>query len=132
MDRQFIQSLRVPSFSLSLRYGDIADIRIQRIWRISRSVYDLLKKWPDTGSFADIARQVYTAKEFKDILMDILRLYNQETRMLSRSIRLLPPFNSAMSSVAETLFQAMESVTEGMADTYTTHLFGDEAPYAKT
>ncbi len=132
VDKQFIQSLRIPSFSLSVRYGDIADIRIQRIWRISRAVYELLREWPDTGSFADIVRKVYTGKEFKDIIMDILRLYNQETRMLSHSIRLIPPFNSAMSSLAETLFQAMESVTEGMADTYTTQLFGDKTFYAET
>jgi len=132
VDKQFIQSLRIPSFSLSVRYGDIADIRIQRIWRISRAVYELLREWPDTGSFADIVRKVYTGKEFKDIIMDILRLYNQETRMLSHSIRLIPPFNSAMSSLAETLFQAMESVTEGMADTYTTLLFGDKTFYAET
>ena len=132
VDKQFIRNLRIPSFAMSVRYGDIADIRIQRIWRISRTVYDLLQKWPDTGSFSDIVRNVYTGKEFKTIIMDILRLYNEETRMLSRSIRLIPPFNSAMSSVTETLFQAMESVTEGMADTYTTQLFGDKACYAET
>jgi len=132
VDKRFIQSLRIPSFSLSVRYGDIADIRIQRIWRISRAVYELLREWPDTGSFADIVRKVYTRKEFKDIILDILRLYNQETRMLSHSIRLIPPFNSAMSSLSETLFQAMESVTEGMADTYTAQLFGDKTFYAET
>jgi hypothetical protein len=132
VDKRFLQSLRIPSFSLSVRYGDIADIRIQRIWRISRAVYELLREWPDTGSFADIVRKVYTGKEFKDIIMDILRLYNQETRMLSHSIRLIPPFNSAMSSLAETLFQAMESVTEDMADTYTSQLFGDKTFYDET
>jgi hypothetical protein len=132
VDKQFIQSLRIPSFSLAVRYGDIADIRIQRIWRISRAVYELLREWPDTGSFADIVRKVYSGKEFKEIIMDILRLYNQETRMLSHSIRLIPPFNSAMSSVTETLFQAMESVTEDVADTYTTQLFGDNTLYAET
>ena len=132
VDKQFLQSLRIPSFSLSVRYGDIADIRIQRIWRISRAVYELLREWPDTGSFADIVRKVYSGKEFKDIIMDILRLYNQETRMLSHSIRLIPPFNSAMSSLTETLFQAMESVTEDVADTYTTQLFGDNTLYAET
>ena len=132
VDKQFIKSLRIPSISLSVRYGDIADIRIQRIWRISRAVYELLREWPDTGSFADIVRKVYTGKEFKAIIMDILRLYNQETRMLSHSIRLIPPFNSAMSSLSETLFQSMDSVTESMADTYTTQLFGDKAFYAET
>lgn len=132
VDKQFIHRLRIPSFTLSVRYGDIADIRIQRIWRISKTVYDLLQNWPDTGSFAYIVRKVYTGQKFKDIIMDILRLYNQETRMLSHSIRLIPPFNSAMNSLAETLFQAMESVTESLADTYTTQLFGEKTFYAET
>jgi hypothetical protein len=126
VDKQFIQMLRIPSFSVRMRYGDIADIRIRRIWRISRTVYDLLRTWPDTASYADRVRHVYTDKEFRGIIMDILRLYNEETRMLSRSIRLIPPFNNAMTSLTELLFQAMESVTEGMADTCTTQLFGEK------
>jgi len=126
VDKQFIQMLRIPSFSLCVRYGDIADIRIRRIWRISRTVYDLLRTWPDTASYAVRVRHVYTDKEFRGIIIDILRLYNEETRMLSRSIRLIPPFNNAMTSLTETLFQAMESVTEGMADTCTMQLFGEK------
>jgi len=132
VDKQFIQSLRIPSFSLTVRYGDIADIRIQRIWKLSRIVYDLLHQWPDTASFSEVVRKVYTGQEFKDIIVEILRLYNQETHMLSHSIKLIPPFNRAMNSVAEMLFQAMENVTEGMADTYTVKLFGDKNVYVQT
>jgi hypothetical protein len=126
VDKQFIQDLRIPSFSLSVRYGDIADIRIQRIWRISRTVYELLQQWPDTASFKDVVRKVYTGKEFKHIITDILHLYNQETRMLGNSIRLLPPFNNTMRSMSEIFFQAMEDVTESLADAYTVRLFREE------
>ena len=130
VDTAFLKNLKIPSFSKTVRYNDIADIRIRRIWRISRTVYDLLKNWPDSAAFADAVRNAYTEREFNEVITDILHLYNQETRMLGRSLRLLPPFNRAMSSFSVALFQAMEEATEGMADTYARKLFGDVKVYA--
>jgi hypothetical protein len=130
VDKAFLENLLIPSFSLSVRYGDIADIRIQRIWRISKAVYDLLKNWPESSTFVDAVRNAYTEREFKEVLMDILRLYNEETRMLDRSLVLLPPLSLAMSSFSGALFQAMDEATEGMADTYTKIIFGDINVYA--
>jgi hypothetical protein len=75
-------------------------------------------------------RNAYTEREFNEVITDILHLYNQETRMLGRSLRLLPPFSRAMSSFSGALFQAMEEATEGMADTYARKLFGDIKAYA--
>ncbi|HET6365084.1 MAG TPA: hypothetical protein VFG02_08535 [Nitrospirota bacterium] len=130
VDKTFLDNLLIPSFSLSVRYSDFADIRIQRIWRISRTVYTLLANWRDTASFTDAARKAYTGDKFKEILAEILHLYNQETRMLSKSIRLFSPFNKAVSTYVENLFQAMEETTEDMADIYTKKIFGDEIVYA--
>jgi hypothetical protein len=130
VDKTFLENLLIPSFSLTVRYSDFADIRIQRIWRISRTVYTLLANWRDTSSFTDATRNAYTVNEFKDILAEILHLYNQETRMLSKSIRIFPPFNKAVSTYVETLFQAMEETTEDMADIYAKKIFGDKIVYA--
>jgi hypothetical protein len=114
-----------------VRYSDFADIRIQRIWRISRTVYTLLAHWRDTASFTDAVRNAYTGKAFKEILAEILHLYNQETRMLSKSIKLFSPFNKAVNTYVETLFQAMEETTEDIADIYTKKIFGDKIVYAE-
>ena len=130
VDAAFLKNLKIPSFSKSVRYDDIADIRIQRIWRISRTVYDLLKNWPDSATFADAVRNAYTEREFNEVITGVLHLYNQETRMLGRSLRLLPPFSRAMNSFTGALFQAMEEATDGMADTYARKLFGDVKVYA--
>ena len=131
VDRAFLGNLLIPSFSFSLRYSDFADIRIQRIWLISRTVYNLLGHWRDTSSFADAVRNAYTGKKFKEILAEILHLYNQETRMLSKSIRLFSPFNKAVSTYVETLYQAMEETSETVADIYTKKIFGDASVYAE-
>jgi len=130
VDKAFVDHLMIPSFSLVVRYGDIADVRIQRIWRISRVVYDLLKRWPDGASFVDAVRSAYREAEFRDILLEILHLYNQETRMLTHSLKLLPPLNKAMNSFAETLFQAMEETATAITDGYTHTLYGDRNVHA--
>jgi hypothetical protein len=131
IDKAFLEGLLIPSFSLSVRYSDFADIRIQRIWRISRTVYNLLDHWRDAASFTDAVRKAYTGKEFKEIVAEILHLYNQETRMLSKSIRLFSPFNKAVNTYVETLYQAMEETSEDMADIYTKKIFGDKYVYAE-
>jgi hypothetical protein len=129
IDRVFLNRLPLSS-SFVVCYSDFADIRIQRIWRISKTVYALLKNWPDTVSFTDAVRQAYTGNTFKGIIAEILHLYNQETRMLGKSLRLLPPFNRAAQKCTETLFQAMEEVTEDIAEQYARKIFGDRKVYA--
>ncbi len=128
IDKSFLDNLLIPSFSISVRYSDFADIRIQRIWRISRTVYALLQKWPDTAPFTDAVRNAYPGKEFKGILAEILHLYNQETRMLSHAIR--SPFTKTIHTYVETLFQAMEQVTGELTDIYTNKIYGDKIIYA--
>lgn len=128
VDKAFLSNLPIPS-SFLVRYSDFADIRIQRIGRISKSVYAILKNWPDTASFTDAVRSAYTGITFKEIVAEILHLYSQETRMLSKSMRLLSPFNRALQNYTETLFQAMEEVAEDIAELYTRKIFGDEKVY---
>jgi hypothetical protein len=123
IDKTFLDSLAIPSFAMTVHYSDFADIRIRRIWRIARTVYVLLEKWPAPASFTDAVRNSYTEKEFKDILVEILHLYNLETRMLGDAIR--SPFHTAIISYLESLFESMESVIEDLADTYTRNIFGD-------
>ncbi len=128
IDKHFLDNLIVPSFTISVHYGDFADIRIRRIWRIARSVYDILSEWPETASFSEAIRNAYTEKEFKDILSEILHLYNLETRTLGESIR--SPFHSAITAYCEALYKAMEEATEDLAETCSRKLFGDKTVHA--
>ncbi len=123
VDRAFLKSLHIPSFALSVKYGDIADIRIRRIWRIARTVYRLLENWPEGKLFDAVARDAYTMDQFKAVILDILSLYSEETRMLSESLKVLPPFQGVIGSATQALFQAMEDAKEGIADAYVQKLF---------
>ncbi len=124
IDKKFLDSLMVPSFSFSVHYSDFADIRIQRIWRIARSVYAFLEKWPDGAPFADAAKKAYQGNAFKELIAEILHLYNLETRMLGDAIR--SPFRKTINAYVEALFHAMEETTEELANDYTKEIYGDE------
>ena len=128
IDKAFLDNLMIPSFSISVHYSDFADIRLRRIWRISKTVYALLGKWPDGGTFADTAKKTYSEKEFKDIIVDILRLYSLETRMLGDAIH--SPFRRAVGAYIETLFHAMEEATDELANDYTKKIYGVAAEQA--
>lgn len=128
IDKQFLDGLSVPSFTVAVRYSDIADIRIQRIWRISRTVYSLLPNWPEQGGFCDAVRSTYTAGEFRAMIIEILHLYNLETRTLGEAIR--SPFHKSVAAYTESLFEAMELAMEELADAYSMRVFGDKLRYA--
>jgi len=130
VDKIFLNKLLIAPFTLSVRYSDFADIRIQRIWLISKTVYSLLAHWPEGASFIDAVRNAYPEKKFKDVLAEILHLYNEETRMLSKSIRHLGPFRSVVTTYTDALYQAMEDVREDITVSAVQRIFGDKTVYA--
>ncbi len=129
IDRVFLKRLPFSS-SLMVCYSDFADIRLRRIWRIAKTVYALLEHWQDAGTFGDAVKNAYTEDKFRGIIVEILHLYSEETRMLGRSLRLLPPVNTAAQKFTESLFRAMEEVTTDIAEQYSRKIFGENKVYA--
>lgn len=112
VDRTFVKGLMIPSLAINVRYDDIAVIRKQRIRCLSKAVFDLLQNWDDSVSFTSRILQTWPEQEFKAVMTEILHLYNQETRMLSKSVNFLGPFNRALNFFAEPVFEAMEDAAE--------------------
>jgi hypothetical protein len=123
VDRSFVKNLIIPSLSVSLRYEDFAGIRKTRIRLLANEVHHVLRGWDDTSSFEERLRSVYSAEQFKEAVIEILHLYNLETRILSRSTRFFPPFRTAMKVFADTLFDAMEAVSRDLAGDYTVKIY---------
>ncbi len=124
-DKAFLQGLMIPSFALTVRYSDFADIRIRRIWRIAKTVYALLDAWTEGASFSDAARKSYAAGEFRETVAEILHLYSLETRMLGDAIR--SPFRTTMRDFAESLFHAMEQAKEELSNDYMRKIYDGAA-----
>ncbi len=129
IDRVFLKRMPLSS-SFIVCYSDFADIRLRRIWRISKTVYALLEHWPDSSTFDEAVKRTYTEDRFKGIISEILHLYSEETKMLGRSLRLMPPLNAAAQKFTEKLYSAMESVTEDIAGRYAGKIFGEKNVYA--
>jgi len=131
VDKAFVRKLLVPSLSVTVRYEDFADIRKGRIRCLSRAVHGLLAAWDEAASFEDAVRKAYTAQQFKDVLTEILHLYNLETKMVGKSTKFFHPFNTALNLFSDTLFDSMEETSVVLVGEYARTLFGDEA-HAKT
>jgi hypothetical protein len=121
IDKTFLEGLRIPSFAMSVRYSDLADIRIRRIWLLVRTVYTLLRHWPDGAAFGNAVRDAYDETEFREVIAEVLHLYDLETRMLQDSIR--SPFHKSISEYLEALYLAMETVKQELADEYARKLY---------
>jgi hypothetical protein len=101
-------------------------IRKQRIRCLSTAVHDLLGSWEDAAGFEDAVRRAFTRQRFKDVMTEVLRLYNLETKMLSGSIKFFHPFSSAINFLAEAVFTAMEEASAGLVDECAGKIYGGE------
>jgi len=126
VDKVFVRELLIPSFSIDVRYEDIADIRKKRIAHISKSAGEILRAWDASSSFSGVVQSIYTEQQFRDMLRTILHLYNLETKKLGNSIKFFSPFNRALDMLTENVFETMESVSVLMYNEYTEKLYRGE------
>lgn len=126
VDKTFVRRLLIPSFSIQVRYEDIADIRKERIARLSTTAGEVLRAWGNARSLSEVVRATYSESQFRCIILDILHLYNLETRKLTGSIKFFSPFNRAIGAFAENVFDTMENVSVRICDEYTEKLFRGE------
>jgi hypothetical protein len=123
VDQAFVRRLLIPSFSIQVRYEDIIDIRKHRIARLSTAAGQVLRAWGSAPSFSEAVRAAYSESQFREVLLDILHLYNLETRKLSDSINFFSPLNRAIGIFAENVFGTMENVSVQICDEYAEKLF---------
>jgi len=126
VDKAFVRRLLIPSLSVHVRYEDIADIRKERIVRLSTAAGEVLQAWGKAESFSAVVRSIYSEEEFSRIIQDILHLYNLETRKLTGSITFFSPFSRAIGLFAESMFETMETVAASMVEEYAAKLFRGE------
>ena len=123
IDQAFVRRLLIPSFSVKIRYEDIADIRKKRIALLSATTGEVLRKWEGSSSFSAAVRNTYTESRFREIFLEVLHLYNLETRNLTNSIKFFSPFNRAIGAFAVTMFETMEAVAAVMVEEYADKVF---------
>ena len=131
IDDEFIKKLSTPLFSIEVRYEDFAEIRKKRIVSFVDIVFDVMGRWQDALSFAGNVKNTYTEKDYREVLREVLHLYNVETRMLSNSFTFSGPAGRVKDLFAEKLFTTMEKTAEDIAAEYTRKVYEDKGgPFA--
>lgn len=128
IDDEFIKKLATSLFSIEVRYDDFAEIRKKRILLFANLVFDLLLNWQDTLSFSDNMKNTYPENKYREVLGELLHLYNVETRMLSNSFTFHGPAGKIKDLFAEKLFATMEKTAAEVVAQYTRRLYGAGGP----
>lgn len=123
VDKEFLEKLSTPVFSMEVRYDDFAEIRKKRIVSLVNMVFDLLGNWHTALPFSDIVKNTFAEKNYQELLSEVLHLYNVETRLLSNSITFHGPAGRVKDLFAEKLFDTMEKTAGDIAVVYTRKVY---------
>jgi hypothetical protein len=126
VDADFMKKLGNPFFSMEIRYDDFAEIRKKRIASYVHMVFDLLCNWQHAVPFDDIVKNTFAEKRYREILGEVLHLYNVETRMLGNSIIFYGPAGRVKDLFAERLFTAMEQSAGDIVAAYARRVYAHE------
>ena len=132
IDAEFVNKLSTPFFSIVIRYEDFAEIRKKRIAALVGMVLDLLHNWQDGFPFHNIVKTTFEEESYRELLREVLHLYNVETRMLSNSFTFHGPAGKAKNLFAERLFTTMEKTSVEIALAYTRRVYAVKGdPFVK-
>ena len=88
IDDDFLVSTEAMPLRVVIRYDEIEPLRTKRIRYVLDTAYRICVAWQRGGRLRDALRSAYERTDFELVLSIILDLYAQETRVLSRSVRL--------------------------------------------
>lgn len=107
VDRMFLARVGAFPVEIVIRYEVIAPIRAQRI----KLLYDAVLKMRSAGSkerhLRSAMRVAFSRDEFRQLLDDLFRLYAEETRSLSHSVRLPRLLAPLRELITQELFNIM-------------------------
>jgi len=116
IDEEFLKKTKSLPLSLNLSYKEIADIRKKRIKFLAEIVCDLLNNWENHAELYETINLIYRQEGFKKIILELLHLYNIETRLIADSIKLPFFLQSAKSAITKNLYLTMERVAKELAE----------------
>jgi hypothetical protein len=127
VDAEFLRKLSTPFFSIEVRYDDFEEIRKKRIVSLVSMVFELMSNWQDTLSFSEVVKKTFEEDSYRKLLIEVLHLYNIETKMLSNSITFHGRAVNMKDLFAEKLFRAMEQAAGDISDVYTGKIYRDKS-----
>lgn len=123
VDRSFLQQLERLPVRLKVDYALIRPLRLQRIELLFDGAHRILQAWPPDAHLRFAVNTAHTAESFEKTLWQLLNLYAEETRALSRAVHLPLLLARAREPFAEALLDIMRRTGAELAREATTQLF---------
>ena len=115
IDRMFLARVGKFPVEIVIRYEEIAPIRARRIKLLYDAALKILAAENSPRRLRDAMQATFSQDEFGQLLNDLLRLYAEETRSLSRSVRLPGLLVPLRELIAQELFNVMIRVARPLA-----------------
>jgi len=115
IDDEFLARLGSFPVGIVIRYEEIAPIRTRRIDCLLAAAYRIFDAWRGVRGCRAAILSAYSRAEFERLLHELLRLYAQETRALSRSLRLPALLVPLRERLALSLYDIMNDTASRLA-----------------
>jgi hypothetical protein len=116
IDRQFLARVGKFPVEIVVRYDEIAPIRARRIKLLHESASRILVARDSHLHLRGAMQASFSREEFSHLLYELFRLYAEETRSLSRAVRLPGPLVPLRELIAQELLNVMLRVARPLAN----------------
>lgn len=115
IDRMFLARVGTFPVGIVIRYEEIAPIRARRMKLLYDATLKILTARDSDRRLRSAMQATFSRDEFGLLLYELLRLYAEETRLLSRSVRLPGLLVPLRDMIAQELFNVMLRVARPLA-----------------
>jgi hypothetical protein len=116
IDRQFLARVGKFPVEIVVRYDEIAPIRARRIKLLHEAAAKILIARDSHLHLRGAMQASFSREEFSHLLYELFRLYAEETRSLSRAVRLPGPLVPLRELIAQELLNVMLRVARPLAN----------------
>lgn len=124
IDRHFVRKAHIPNIGIQIRHEEIESIRAERIRLLLDGLYRILRQWEKQPAMRKAVQAILDRGQFHGLILKILYLYIDETRLLSNSIKLPLTLRRARDTALRTVTAAMQTAAAKVADECAAIMFG--------
>lgn len=117
IDRRFLDNVGSFPVEIVVRYDEIVPFRTRRIRLLHETASRILQH--EHALLRDVLRSTFAKDDFARLLHELLRLYAEEVRSLSRSVRLPAPLVPLREMIARELLDVMLRIAWPLAQEIT-------------
>ena len=115
IDRMFLARVGRFPVEIVIRYEEIVPIRARRMKLLHEAALRILHARGSGQGLRSAMHASFSREEFAQLLYELFRLYAEETRSLSRSVRLPGPLVPLRELIAQELLNVMLGVARPLA-----------------